>query len=103
VAGDAQREGLAGPGPAHDQGDALAALAQVADHRLLIRSSGGMGGQRLADRLVGHPGRLLLDPAGGPGDQPLLDRQQVGGGPAALFECPIGDHTDRPLGQEPVR
>ena len=37
MAGDAQGEGLARPGPPDDHGDPLAALAQVADHRLLIR------------------------------------------------------------------
>jgi len=40
--GHAQGEGLARPGPADHEGDALAALAQVSDHRLLIRSGGGM-------------------------------------------------------------
>jgi hypothetical protein len=44
VAGDAEGEGLAGPGPADHQGDAGAALAQVPDHRLLIGAGGGMGG-----------------------------------------------------------
>jgi hypothetical protein len=34
--------------------------------------------------------------------QPLLDGQQVGGGPAALLQGPVGDHANRPLGQEPV-
>ena len=62
-----------------------------------------MGGQGLAHRLMGGHGRLLARPAGGAGDQPLLDRQQVGGGPAALLQGPVGDHADRPLGQEPVR
>jgi hypothetical protein len=32
-----------------------------------------------------------------------LDGQEVGGGPAALLQGPVGDHTDRPLGQEPIR
>ena len=91
------------PARPDDQGDPLAALAQVADHRLLIRSGGGMRGQGLAHRLMGGHGRLLARPAGGARDQPLLDRQEVGGGPAALLQGPVGDHADRPLGQEPVR
>ena len=81
----------------------MAALAQVPDHRLLVRPGGGMGGQGLAHRLMGGDGRLLARPAGGAGDQPLLDREQLGGGPAALLQGPVGDHADRPLGQEPVR
>jgi hypothetical protein len=40
MAGDAEGEGLAGPGPSHDQADTLAALAQVADHRLLVGAGG---------------------------------------------------------------
>ena len=103
MAGDAEGEGLARPGPPDDHGDPLAALAQVPDHRLLIRPGGRMGGQGLAHRLMGGHGRLLARPAGGAGDQPLLDGQQVGGGPAALLQGPVGDHADRPLGQEPVR
>ena len=51
---------------------------------------------------MGHHGGLLAGAAGGGGDQPLLDRQQLGGGPAALLQRPLGDHADRPLGQEPV-
>jgi hypothetical protein len=38
VPGDAEGEGLAGPGPSHHHGDAGTALAQVPDHRLLIGS-----------------------------------------------------------------
>jgi hypothetical protein len=100
--GDAQGEGLARPGPADDHGHPLAALAQVADHRLLIWAGGGMSGQGLAHRLMGDDRGVLARPAGGAGDQPLLDAKEVGGGPAALLECPVGDHADRPLGQEPV-
>ena len=77
--GCSEGEGLAGPGPSHDQGDAGAALADIADHRLLI----------LVRRWGGRPGRpgpphgtttAVCSPvaAGGGGDQPLLDRQQVG-------------------------
>jgi hypothetical protein len=62
-----------------------------------------MRGQGLPNRLMGDPGRLLVGPARGGGDQPLLDLKEVGGGPAALLHRPVGDHTDRPLGQEPVR
>jgi hypothetical protein len=78
MAGDAQGEGLARPGSPHDQGDPLAALAQVTDHRLLVLAGGGMGGQGLPHRLMGDPGRLLPRPAGGTRDQPVLDGQQVG-------------------------
>jgi hypothetical protein len=62
-----------------------------------------MGGQGFPHSLMGDDRRLFLRPAGGGVDQPLLDGQQVGGGPAALLQCPAGDHIDRPLGQEPVR
>ena len=61
-----------------------------------------MGNQGLAHRLMGDHGRLLACPASGTGDQSLLDRQEVGGGPAALLQGPVGDHADRPLGQESV-
>jgi hypothetical protein len=103
VAGDAEGEGLARPGPPDDHGDPVAALAQVADHRLLVGAGGHVGGQGLPHRLMGNPGRLALRPAGGALDQPLLDGQQLGRGPAALLQRPVGDHTDRPLGQEPIR
>jgi hypothetical protein len=52
---------------------------------------------------MGHHGRLLTRAAGRGGDQPLFDREELGGGPAALLQRPVGDHPDRPLGQEPVR
>ena len=65
MAGDAQGEGLARPGPPHDQGDPVAALADIPDHGPLIRSGGWMRSQGLAHRLVGDPSRLLLGPAGG--------------------------------------
>jgi hypothetical protein len=100
--GCSEGEGLAGPGLAHDQGDAGAALADITDHALLIVAGGGMGGQRGPDGLMGHLGGLLAGAAGGGGDQPLLCGQQLRGGPAPLLDRPIGDHADRPLGQEPV-
>jgi hypothetical protein len=78
MAGDAQGEGLARPGPSHDHRDAGAAPAQISHHRLLIRPGSGMRGQGLAHRPVGSHGRLLPRPAIGALDQPLLDRQQVG-------------------------
>jgi hypothetical protein len=52
----------------------LAALADIPHHCLLVLTGGGMGGQGLADRLMGDLGRLLPGPAGGRGDQSLLDR-----------------------------
>jgi hypothetical protein len=61
-----------------------------------------MGDQRVAHGLMGDPSRQLPRPAGGRDDEALLDRQQLGGGPAALLQGPVGDHTDRPLGQEPI-
>jgi hypothetical protein len=103
MAGDAEGVGLARPGPADDQGDPLAALAQIPHHGLLIRSGGGMSGQRIPHRFMGGDRRLFARPAGGAGDQSLFDRQQLRGGPAALLQGPVGDHADRPLGQEPVR
>ena len=103
MAGHAEGEGLARPGPPHHHGNTAAALAQVADHRPLIGSCGREGGQSIAYRLVGDPGRLLSRPAGGACDQPLLDRQQLRGGPAAFLQGPVGDHADCPLDQEPIR
>jgi hypothetical protein len=60
MAGDAQGEGLAGSGPPHDHGDAGAALAQIADHRLLIRPTARMSNQGVTHGLMGGDGRLLL-------------------------------------------
>jgi hypothetical protein len=102
MAGHAKGEGLACPGPAHDQGDASAALADIPDHGLLVLASGGMRLQRCPHRVVGDYGRLLVGAAGGGRDQPLLDGQELGGGPAALLQRPICHHADRPLGTEPV-
>jgi hypothetical protein len=62
-----------------------------------------MGGQGIAHGLVRSHGGVLARPASGRGNQPLLDAQEVGGGPAALLQGPVGDHTHRLLGQEPVR
>jgi hypothetical protein len=59
--------------------------------------------QGLAHRLVGGDRGPFARPVGGAGDQPLLHRQEVGGGPAAFLQGPVGDHTDRPLRQEPIR
>jgi hypothetical protein len=75
---DPKGEGLARPRPPHDQGDPLTALADIADHRLLISSGGRMRSQRVAYRLMRSHGRLLVGPAGGAGDQPLLDGEEVG-------------------------
>jgi hypothetical protein len=80
----------------------LAALAQVADHGLLVGAGGRMGSKRVPYRLVGSSGCLLARPAGGGGDQPLLDGEEVGGGPAAFLQGPVGDHADRSLRQEAV-
>jgi hypothetical protein len=101
--GDPNGEGLARPGPPDDEGDPLAALAQVPHHRLLVRSGGRMRGQGVAHGLMGSHSRLLIGPTGHPLDQPLLDREQLRGRPAALLQHPIGDHADRPLGTEPIR
>jgi hypothetical protein len=103
MAGDAEREGLAGPGPADHQGNAGTALAQVPDHGLLVGAGAGMGEDGLTDRLMGDDTHLFARPAGGRGDEALLDPQQLRSGPAALLQGPVGDHADRPLGQEPVR
>jgi hypothetical protein len=100
--GDPKGEGLARSRPPHDHRNPLAALADIPHHRPLIRSGGPMRGQGLPHRLMGDHGRLLARPAGGARDQPLLDRQQVGSRPAAVLQGPVGDHADRPLGQEPV-
>jgi hypothetical protein len=99
---DAEGEGLAGPGPADDQGDPLAALADVPDHGLLVLAGGGVGLEGGPDRVVGDHGRLLLSAAGAGGDQPLLHGQQRRGGPAALLQRPIRHHGHGPLDQEPV-
>ena len=100
--GHPEGEGLARPGPAHDQGDACAALADVPDHGLLVLAGGRVRLEGGPDRVVGDHGRLLVGAAGGGGDQPLLDGQQLGGGPAALLQRPLRDHGHRPLGQESV-
>jgi hypothetical protein len=101
--GDPQGEGLARPGPPHHEGDTGAALAQISDHRLLVAAGSGMSGQGVPYRLMRGDRRMFLRPAGGADDETLLDRQQVGGGPAALLHRPVGDHTDRPLSQKPIR
>jgi hypothetical protein len=49
VPGHAEGEGLAGAGPPDHHLHAGAALAQVADHRLLVGADAGMAGQRVAD------------------------------------------------------
>jgi hypothetical protein len=103
MAGDAQGEGLARPGPPDHQGDPLAALTDIPDHRLLVCPGGRMRRQSIADRLVGDPRRLLPGPTGSGDDQLLLDAKEVWGGPAALLQGPVGDHADRPLSQEPIR
>jgi hypothetical protein len=66
VAGDPEGEGLARPGPPDHQGDADAALADIADHRLLIWASSRMGGQGTAYSLMGGDRRLFPHSAGGP-------------------------------------
>jgi hypothetical protein len=98
VPGDAKGEGLAGPCSPDDQGGQGVALAQVTNHRLLIRADGRVGGQRPPYRVMGNHGRLLVRSAGGALHQLLLDRQQVRGGPVALFQGSVGDHTDRLFG-----
>jgi hypothetical protein len=70
---DAEGEGLARPRPADDHGDPVAALAQIADHRLLVLAGGRMRRQGVTYRLMGGQGGLLRCPAGCAGDQPLLD------------------------------
>ena len=74
--GHAQGEGLARPRPADDHGDALAALAQVPDHRLLI-ARGGWAAR--ASRTASWEATAVCSPVRPVArDQPLLDRQQVG-------------------------
>jgi hypothetical protein len=102
VPGGAEGEGLAGPGLADDHGDAGAALADIADHGLLVLTGGGVRLEGGPNRVVGDHGRLLLGAAGGGGDQPLLDGEEFGGGPAPFLQRPIGHHGHPPLGTEPV-
>jgi hypothetical protein len=101
--GGAEGEGLARPGPAPDQGDPGAPLAEVPDHGLLVLAGGGVGLEGGPHGVVGHHRRLLVGAAGGGSNQPLLDGQELGGGPAALLQRPIRHHGHRPLGTEPVR
>jgi hypothetical protein len=54
-------------------------------------------------RLMADDRSLLACPANGARDQLLFDGQELGGGPAALLQCPVGDDADRPLSHEPVR
>jgi hypothetical protein len=69
VASHPQDEGLARPGPADDQRDAGAALADIPDHGLLVLAGGGMGLEGGPHRVVGAHGRLLVGAARGRGDQ----------------------------------
>jgi hypothetical protein len=98
MAGDAEGEGLARPGPANYHRNPLAALADITHHRLLVGAGSWVRGQRIPYRLVGGHGRQLARPTGARGDQPLFDGEQLRGGPAALLQGPVGDHADRPLG-----
>ena len=97
-----QRESLAGPGTPHHHRHPGATLAEVADHRLLVLASRGVGLKGGADGVMANHGGPLPDPAGGGSDQPLLHGQQLRSGPAALLQRPLGDHADGPLGHEPV-
>jgi hypothetical protein len=100
--GHAQGERLARPGPPDDQRDAGAALADVAHHPGLVLTGGWVGLEGGPDGLMSDHRRLLTGPVGGRGDQLLLDGQQLGGGPAALLQRPVGHHRNRPVGQEAV-
>jgi hypothetical protein len=100
--GDAEGEGLAGPRPPDHQGDAGAALVEVADHPGLVLAGGRVGGQRRPHRVVTDHGGLFAGPAGGGSDQPPFDPEELRGGPAALLQRPVGHHRHRPFDQEPV-
>jgi hypothetical protein len=95
-------ERLARARPADHDLDAGAAQARVTDYPGLVAAERWMGGQRLPDGLVGGHARALACAVDRRGDQALLDAEQLGGGPAAFLERPVGDHADRPFGQEPV-
>ena len=70
--GRSEGEGLAGPSPPHDQGDAGTALAEVAHHALLVLASRGVCGQGGLDGLVAGDDGLVAGAADRRVDQPLL-------------------------------
>jgi hypothetical protein len=102
MAGYPEGECLACPCLAHHNGDAGAALADVADHPGLVLASGRMGLEGGPDDAMPDHRRLLAGAAGGRSDELLLDAEEFGGGPAAFFQRPVGHHGHRLLGQEPV-
>jgi hypothetical protein len=102
VPGDAEGEGLAGPGPPHHQGNAGAATTEVGDHRGLVRAGAGVGSQGGPDGLMARHACVLAGAVDRGRDQPLLHGQELGGGPAPLLHRPLGHHRDRPLEDEPV-
>jgi hypothetical protein len=102
MAGHAQAEGLARPRPTHDQGDAGAALADIPDHGGLVVAGSGVGGQGGPDGVMANHGRPFAGAVDRGGDQLLFHAEEFGGGPAALFQRPLGHHGHRPVGQEPV-
>ena len=102
MAGNTQGEGLARPSPADDQGDPLAALAHVPDHRPLVLAGGGMRLESGPHRIMGHYRGLLISASRSGDDQPLFNAEELGGGPPVLLQRPIGDHGHGPLSTKPV-
>jgi hypothetical protein len=53
-------------------------------------------------RIMGDHRGLLISASRSGDDQPLFNAEELGGGPAALLQRPIGDHGHGPLSTKPV-
>lgn len=84
-------EGLAGSGDTFDDVDAGAALAEPADHRLLLDIERGADGERSGEMFVAaRAGSCRLRP-GDKVEEPRLGGEHLGGGP------PVGEAVDAVL------
>jgi hypothetical protein len=100
--GHPERPGLAGAGPADDDGHAGAALGEIADHSGLVLADGGVAVEDLADQLRAHHRAVLLGALGGGVDELSLQCQQLRRREPLHAQPAIMGDPDRPLGQEPV-
>jgi hypothetical protein len=73
--GQPQRPGLARPSATDDDGDAGAALGQVADHGRLVLTGAAVAVQDLPDHLRPDGGAALVGSLGGAVDQVALQGQ----------------------------
>jgi hypothetical protein len=102
LTGHPQRPRLAGPGPADDDGHAIPALGEVAEHRRLVLPDGGMAVQDLADDLGTDHRAALTGPLGGAVHELAFEVQQLRGGEPVDPEPAVMGDPDGPLGQELV-